>query len=270
MRPGWQAGSSSGSGPLFARSAPYRVARWLQPPQASMAPSRSITKYVRSATSCVSTPNTWRVTASACSCTVKPRAQHHAGTGDQRIHGGHVGRQRHAQAGQGAKAEPGTRDTSLLHLICRHQFLRGNTVWRVAMDDFMVDHQLAASDAVEQLRLRLAGGESGRETGADLRATLGQQGSRVLELLCVIGIDGQQGRHIVGIVGVQLGLDHRRREKCVYRWQAPCVYLLWNGWKVAKGNIVAPVAAQFTAIITRFVARSIFRRHQSIAQSQQE
>ena len=87
----------------------------------------------------------------------------------------------------------------------------------------MVDHQLAAAYAVEQLCLRPAGGEAGRETGTDLGTARGQQGVRVLELLCVIGIDGQQGIHIVGIIGVQLGLDHRDgRNACIVGKRHAC------------------------------------------------
>ena len=159
---------------------------------------------------------------------IKARAQCHAGTGDQCIHGGHIGRQRLAQARQSAKAEPGTRDAPLFHLICCHQFLRGNTVRRVAMHDLVVDHQLAASDAVEQLRLRPAGGETRRETGTDLRAARGQQGVRVLELLRIIGVDGQQGGHVVGVVGVQLGLDHRRgRNACIVDKHHGAPVVMW-------------------------------------------
>jgi hypothetical protein len=54
-------------GPDLCRSPPYNVRRRLHPPDATISPSSSMTKYVRSAMSCVSAPNTNRSPLSICS-----------------------------------------------------------------------------------------------------------------------------------------------------------------------------------------------------------
>lgn len=112
---------------------------------------------------------------------------------------------------QSRKTEPRPRNAAIDHLVRRHQLLLGSPLVGDAGDDLMVDHQLAAGDAVQQARLRTTGGKAGRKSGGDLGAAFGQQDIGMLELPHLVGVDGDQRGHIVGVVGVELGLHNISR-----------------------------------------------------------
>src|SRR5471032_3287319 len=150
MRAACVAGSSSGSGPVLARSLPNSVARLLQPQHAATLDQevglvgdqlRVDTEYVLGH-------------GRRLRFGVKAGTEFNAGTGDQRLHVGDVGGLRQPQLRLGAEDKPRLGDAPILDLIHRHQLDAARTFGRRTADDFVIDHHVANRDAFDQSRMR--------------------------------------------------------------------------------------------------------------------